>query len=236
VTRPLVVLVTGDPVGGVAARRGPFSALFAGALDGVAPAPLLPVEARGSELAIPDDVAGVIVTGSASSVTERAPWMLRTEALLRDLVRREVPVLGVCFGHQLLGAALGGRVERNPRGREIGTVDVEVLVQDPLLEGLPGRFAANATHMDSVTVLPPGATLLARSALEPHAAVRFGAAAWGVQFHPEFDRDVMRGYLEARAELVRAEGGDPARLLAAAGDGEGGRALLRTFARMLSTR
>lgn len=234
--RPLVVLVTGDPVGPVAARRGPFSELFAGALGSVAPAPLLAVDVRGPELAFPEDVAGVIVTGSASSVTERAPWMLRVEAVLRDLVKREVPLLGVCFGHQLLGAALGGRVERNPRGREIGTVAVEVLEPDPLLEGLPDPFAANATHVDSVTVLPPGATLLARSALEPHAAVRFGPAAWGVQFHPEFDRDVMRGYLEARADLVRSEGGDPDRLLAAAGEGEGGRALLRAFARRLSTR
>jgi GMP synthase (glutamine-hydrolysing) len=85
------------------------------------------------------------------------------------------------------------------------------------------------THVDTLAVLPPGARVLGRTAKDPHAVVRFAPSAWGVQFHPEIDRDVMRIYLEERRELVRAEGGDPEGLLAAVGEGAFGKAVLGRF-------
>src|SRR5688572_33354713 len=104
--------------------------------------------------------------------------MLASERYLAGAVEAGVHVLGICFGHQLLGQALGGRVERNPLGREIGTVTAEVLAADPILsERRP--FTVNATHVDSVTELPPGAQVLARTARDPHSVLRFGPRAWG---------------------------------------------------------
>jgi len=147
--------------------------------------------------------------------------------------------LGICFGHQLLAQALGGNVERNPRGREIGTVRVKLLPEasrDALFLGLPSELEVNATHVDTVTRLPEGATLLASTSLERHAAYRVGESAWGVQFHPEIDGDVMRGYVRAREPVIREEGLPFDRIHDAITDGQHGPLLLRNFVTRIAKR
>src|SRR5690242_2882194 len=104
---------------------------------------------------------GVIVTGSPLSVMDEAPWMLELGSELLSVGARGTPVLGVCFGHQLLARAAGGRVVLNPRGREIGTVKVQLTeagTRDPLFAwATASEIEAQATHMDAVDPLPPGA-------------------------------------------------------------------------------
>ncbi len=188
---------------------------------------------RGDPLPESDGAAAIVVTGSSAMVSEREPWSERAAAWLGDAVDAGTPVLGICFGHQLLAHALGGRVERNPRGREMGTVDVRArdgAAGDPLFASLPGALRVQATHQESVTVLPPDARLLAESDGDPHHAFAIGERAWGVQFHPEFDADVMRAYLVERSDLLRAEGIDPDALLCGVADTPDGTALLRRFA------
>jgi GMP synthase (glutamine-hydrolysing) len=181
----------------------------------------------------PRDADAFVITGSSSSVTERAPWMLRAEALVRGIAQARVPLLGICFGHQMIAQALGGDVKKNPRGREIGTVRVDRLLDDSLFAGLPRSFEMNATHVDAVVELPPHAEVLATTSLDPAAAFRVGDRVKAVQFHPEFDADVMRGYLRARADRVREEGLDPEALLAGVHEGTRGRDVLRGFARSI---
>jgi GMP synthase (glutamine-hydrolysing) len=181
----------------------------------------------------PRDADAFVITGSSSSVTERAPWMLRAEALVRGIAQARVPLLGICFGHQMIAQALGGDVQKNPRGREIGTVRVDRLLDDPLFAGLPRSFHVNATHVDAVVELPPHAEVLATTPQDPAAAFRVGDRVKAVQFHPEFDADVMRGYLQARADRVREEGMDPEALLAAVHEGTRGRDILRGFAKTI---
>jgi GMP synthase (glutamine-hydrolysing) len=225
-------LVTGDPVARTQTRAGGFANLVRAGLAGAWDGGFVEVDARTAE-SLPDSsaFAGLIVTGSASSVTERAPWILRTEEYLAQAVQQpqRVPVLGICFGHQLLGQALGGLVEKNPRGREMGTVPFEITADDPLLDRSITPALAHATHLDSVTLLPPGARILASTMLEPHAAVRFGERAWGVQFHPEFDEQVMTEYIETRSALLAEEGRDPAKMLAGVGATRAGAEVLRRF-------
>jgi GMP synthase (glutamine-hydrolysing) len=156
--------------------------------------------------------------------------MLRAESYVRELVGAGAPLLGICFGHQLVAKALGGEVAKNPRGRELGTVTVRRVADDPVWGTLPATFTANASHVESVVALPPSARLLAATELEPHAAFAVGARVRCVQFHPEFDGDVVRGYIDARAEAMRAEGLEPTLARAAAHDSDGA-AILRAFVR-----
>jgi GMP synthase (glutamine-hydrolysing) len=230
--KPLCILVTGDPVTPTQQRVGGFANLVRAGLAGAWQGGFVEVDARSAqELPAFERFAGVIVTGSASSVTERAPWMLRAEEYLARAVRLEHPMLGICFGHQLLGQALGGLVERNPRGREMGTVELAIAEDDPLLDRSITPALAQSTHVDSVTQLPAHARVLATTALDPHAALRFGPRAWGVQFHPEFDAQVMSEYIETRRELLVGEGKDPAAMLAGITAAEAGRVVLERFVR-----
>jgi GMP synthase (glutamine-hydrolysing) len=180
-----------------------------------------------------DGAAAVIITGSAASVPDRAPWMQRAEAWLRNVVERGTPTFGICFGHQMLAQALGGEVQRNPRGREMGTLAIERTAPAPIFDGLPDRFAAHVTHVDSVVRLPPGAASLARTSLEDHHAIRFTETCYGVQFHPEMDADVMRAYVETRRETLAAEGFDVGDMLARIEDADAGRQTLQSFVRRL---
>jgi GMP synthase (glutamine-hydrolysing) len=191
---------------------------------------------EGEELPDTGETGGVVVTGSAAMVSDREPWAERTAAWLQNAVEAGVPVLGICFGHQLLAHALGGRVGPNPGGREIGTVEVALTAAaaaDPLLGGLPNRIEVHTTHLESVLELPPGAELLASSKLDPHQAFRVpGRPVWGLQFHPEFSAPVIRAYLEAKRDALLAEGADPERLLAEVEETRWGNDILARFAEL----
>lgn len=233
----LIVLRAGDVAAPVAARHGEFFSWIQRAAGGVWGGAWLEHDVRtDAPLPAPGAADGFIVTGSASSVTERAAWMLRTEELIRAVVRAKVPLLGICFGHQIIAEALGGKVARNPRGREIGTVEVRVLADDPIVAGLPRTFQVNTTHEDTVTTLPPGARVLAETDLEPYAIFAVGDLTRCVQFHPEIDGAIMRGYIDARRGDMLAEGLDAAAIGAAVADTPDGAETLRNFVRHLVRR
>jgi GMP synthase (glutamine-hydrolysing) len=228
----ILVLVTGQTVPAVAARRGEFAEWIRHHTGDAWGGTWATHDVRtAAPLPGPRDADAFVITGSSSSVTERAPWMLRAEALVREVVAAQRPLLGICFGHQMIAQALGGEVTRNPRGREIGAMRVERLVDDDLFAGLPRTFDVHGTHVDSVARVPPGAEVLATTPRDPVAAFRVGARVRAVQFHPEFDADVMRGYLLARGDLIRSEGGDPDALLAEVGRPTLGPPILANFAR-----
>lgn len=233
-SKPLLVIVTGEPVGVVRERHGDFPAFFAKALGPQWTDGIDVLDARHEDLRERrfDDCAGIIVTGSPSSVTERAPWMLGAEAALRSIVEQEIPLLGVCFGHQLLASALDGEVRRNPAGRKLGTHTVHVRrADDALFAGLPEVFAANISHEDHVAIRPTRGAIehLASADHDGFHAFRAGRRAWGVQFHPEFSRDITEGYVHARRALLAQSGLDPERILATLEETPSGPKLLHNF-------
>jgi GMP synthase (glutamine-hydrolysing) len=211
----VLIVRTGSPPAPLRARLGDFSDWFAELL---APSAIAEVADAESGL-LPDAgrFSGILVTGSLKSVTRPEPWM---DALGRWLVEaaERRPVLGVCFGHQLLGRALGGRVERHAAGPEAGTVEVELTeagARDPLFAGLPRRLAVQECHEDHVPEAPPGAVLLARNGHAPVQAFAHGARLRSLQFHPEFSVARIRAIVESDREwLDRRRAGLSSEILA----------------------
>jgi GMP synthase (glutamine-hydrolysing) len=193
----------------------------------------------GRILPSPADLDGIVVSGSHHAVTEHTAWSEATAEWLAGAVMQKVPVLGICYGHQLLAYALGGEVGDNPRGLEYGTVEVHLEEQakaDALLNGLSNPAWVQVCHRQSVLRLPPGARRLASSARDENQAFVVGEKAWGVQFHPEFDAAIVRAYIHAfRTELL-AQGQEPTALQAACVDTPQAAALLKRFAQMAGHR
>ncbi len=231
----LIVLRAGDAIPSVALQRGEFFRWIKEAVGEAWTGEWSEVDLRDESVALPSPnaAAGYIVTGSAASVTERAQWMLRAQSWLREATALDKPIFGICFGHQLLAEALGGRVVKNPRGREIGTVKVTLddgAQRDVLFGDMPRSFHANATHVDTVEKLPAMAERLAVTALDDNAAFRV-RRAYGVQFHPEIDGQLMRGYLHARREIIVQEGLPHDDMIRTADDAPHAIALMQTFAK-----
>lgn len=235
---PFLILETGKPVAPMR-RHGDF-AHWIRVAAGLSrdDAVVVDVE-RGEPLPGREGFAGAIVTGSGAMVTDRLDWSEATAAWLRDAAHAGLPLFGICYGHQLLAHALGGEVGDNPRGREMGTLEVELLpaaAHDALFEAIPARIAAQLTHLQSVLRMPDGAVALARSAGDGCQAFRWGESAWGVQFHPEFSATHMRGYIQARKVALQREGLDPQAMLAAVGAAPEARRVLRRFVHVVRER
>jgi GMP synthase (glutamine-hydrolysing) len=157
--------------------------------------------------------AGVVVMGGSMGAYDdaAAPWLPATRDLLRDAVARQVPVLGVCLGGQLLAGALGGQVKPGDDGPEIGPGLVakrDVAVGDPLFGPIPFTPDVLQWHWDEIVTLPEGAVLLASSTRYPNQAFRYGENAWGVQFHLETTPDLVRSWAEEDRARLEAEGWD----------------------------
>lgn len=180
------------------------------------------------------DYAGVIITGSGAMVSDREPWSEVTAAWIREVHAAGTPLLGVCYGHQLIAHAFGGRVDYHPDGREMGTHAIERLEaahDDPLFGNAPPAFNAQLTHRQSVLEVPTEAVVLARSTHDACQAFRIGERTWGVQFHPEFSTAAMRGYIAARGADLRQEGNCPRELGTRVRAAPHARAVLRRFER-----
>ncbi|MEE3327528.1 MAG: glutamine amidotransferase [Myxococcota bacterium] len=232
--KPLLIIRLGEPPPSVREVQGDFEAWIEEAMQEViARFDVVNVPAGGS-LPDPGTLAGVVITGSASMVSEQADWSEETAAWLKRAVASDLPMLGICYGHQLIAHALGGEVGPNPRGREIGTVSLRLTAtDDALLAGLPSEIAVQTSHSEAVLRLPEEAVGLGETDLDPNHVFRIGDRIWGVQFHPEFDQAIMRGYIEARKEALVEEGLVPSVLLGACADSEAATGLLARFGRLV---
>lgn len=146
-----------------------------------------------------DDVAGVVAMGGPMGVRDAAslPFLAAEKALLRAAVERELPVLGVCLGAQLLAAALGARVEKGD-APEVGVGEIRLTPEgqgDPVLGGAGPVFPVVHWHEDTFEI-PAGAVRLAESPLCRNQAFRAGRRAYGFQFHVEVDRALAAAWSE----------------------------------------
>lgn len=215
----ILIAKTGTTEPLVVQRHGDYDDWFITGLEAGGAAHAVVDAHLGAALPSLDGFDGVILTGSPLSVRDEAPWMAELGAWALRAADR-IPVLAVCFGHQLVGEALGGRVEPNPRGGEYGTIEVTLTyagASHPLFAGLGGRPSVQSTHRD-VLVEPPSASGTVLLGSTPNT--RWQAFGWGprlhaVQFHPELPAEALADLMAVRGipGSPRATG-DGARILA----------------------
>ena len=185
----------------------------------------------------PDSLAGAVITGSHDNVTDNPHYCSELESWIRRMVISEAPLLGICFGHQIIAKALGGVVDFHPVSLEVGTKEIQLLEpgqKDMLFQGMPDRFKAHVFHSQSIRKLPEKAVVLAKNSFEPYQAVRFAPRTWGVQFHPEADDAIAKCYLFHLADNIRKSGQSLNQLIAQLEKTPYAAALLEQFGRILS--
>lgn len=145
-----------------------------------------------------------ISTGSRRSVYEEEPWIVAYAELVRRIHAASKPFVGVCFGHQMMGHALGGRVAKSPKGWGIGVHRFSVIEREAWMQPPAVQFSLLMSCQDQVEVLPPGAKVLASNEHCEVAMFRVGAML-GIQGHPEFTPEFVRPILESRRERIGSE-------------------------------
>lgn len=228
-----LVLKTGGTIPAIAKEWGDFEDWIFDAMS-VPEAQSLCISVFEGE-PLPDiaSLSSIVITGSPAMLTQDLQWIRQSQEYILEVIEAGLPVLGICFGHQLLAHTLGGKVDWHPGGREIGTTNVSLTrhaEDDELFGDLVNNFPVHTTHMQTVTNLPAGTRVLANNQFEAHHALRFRERVWGVQFHPEFDASIMRGYIEARSEQIEAEGLNAKEILSAVESTPQAAGLLKKFA------
>lgn len=231
--KPILIIKTGSTYPAISMDRGDFEDwIIAG--TGLDRRKFLIVDvSQGKSLPGFNEISGILITGSHAMVTDHADWNESTAAWLTGAIDRKIPTLGICYGHQLLAYALGGRIANNPNGLEFGTAEVKLTDAakgDLLFSFLPAKVHFQVSHTQSVIQLPPGSKLLASTSLDPNHAFVVGDCAWGVQFHPEFDTDIVKRYIEIFRDYLQAKGLQPEELIEKSFDTPFGEKFLRRFA------
>lgn len=159
--------------------------------------------------ALPDPAAceAVVITGSPSGVYDQTPWMDPLREFVRGVFRAKTPMVGVCFGHQIIADAMGGDVRKSDKGWGVGRHTYEVLEHRPWMAGAGASVSLAVSHQDQVITPPAGAVTLARSAHTEHAMLAYeDAPVMSVQGHPEFgDQFVAALYAARRGRLSDAQ-------------------------------
>ncbi|SMD07522.1 type 1 glutamine amidotransferase [Primorskyibacter flagellatus] len=144
----------------------------------------------------PEDAEGWLITGSRFGAYEDHPWIPPLEELIRDIYASGRPMIGVCFGHQIIAQALGGKVEKFAGGWSVGRTSYDILGETVNL---------NAWHQDQVVVVPDDAEIVSSTDFCENAALLYGDRAFTIQPHPEIDRTYLKGLLDERAQGVVPE-------------------------------
>ena len=188
---------------------GDYDAMVAALLATAPDIELVVHDAVGGDLPdAPDACDAWIVTGSRAGVNDDLAWLDALRDFLSRVVAERVPVVGICFGHQLLAQVLGARVTRSQRGWGVGTHETTIVASADWMGQAPASYRILNMHQDQVEALPAGARLLATSPHCPVAMFGHGDSVLAIQGHPEFVPDYERALIEARRErigVVRAD-------------------------------
>ncbi len=142
-----------------------------------------------------NDADGWLITGSKFGAYEKLPWIAPLEHFIRDAYSNDVPIVGICFGHQVMAKALGGTVEKYDKGWSVGRVEYT-------LEGHSEPVPLYAWHQDQVVSLPEEARVVGSTRFCPYAALAYGDKAYSIQPHPEFTEGYFAALFSARKNVL----------------------------------
>ena len=153
----------------------------------------------GEALPRPHALEAILITGSAMGVYDTPDWMDPLRAFIGASYAAKIPMLGVCFGHQIMADALGGDVRKSDKGWSVGRHVYQVAQGHGFMSEAPGEVAIAASHQDQVIAPPPDAKVFLSSSFTPNAGLIYkNGAAISVQPHPEFDLDFSSALVELR--------------------------------------
>lgn len=160
---------------------------------------------RGEYPASLNEVAGYLSTGSRFAVYDDEPWIIRFRDFVKRLFEERKKFVGICFGHQMIAHALGGRVVKSDRGWGLGVKRVHLLRDMPWMAPPLSGYDLIVTHQDQVDVLPPGAVLLGENSYCPFSMFQLSDHFLSMQAHPEFEADFVRELLQSRLKRIGRE-------------------------------
>lgn len=186
----ITVIEAGCPPAPLDDRFGTYPEMFRDLLGGAGFEFNSLAVADGAALPDPGSLEAILITGSAAGAYEAEQWIEQ----LADFVRRahgaRTPMVGICFGHQIMAAALGGRVEKSHKGWGIGRHQYAIDYRPPCMADAPATLAVPASHQDQVVAAPPRTRVVMHSEFAPFAGLWYAAApALSFQPHPEFTPD-----------------------------------------------
>lgn len=207
-TNKILLIQAGSPPDAIIRQHGDLNRWFKSALaplntgiDVVAPF-------RGEKLPEPHQHKIAIITGSWSMVTESLDWSENLADWIRQAVAADMPLFGICYGHQLMSHALGGKVDYHPNGREVGSQQIfinEIGRSDPWLKSSSENFWAHLTHLQTVFDAPPQAKVLGHSKHDAKQIIRYSDYAVSTQFHPEITVEIADSLIDFRAKVLAQE-------------------------------
>jgi GMP synthase (glutamine-hydrolysing) len=207
VDRSIGILVAGAPPDELADRYPDYGTMVERLLAAEAPAlGFRHYDVRHDEFpATPFAHDAWLITGSRHAAYEELPWIGRLAGFVRELDAAHTPLIGICFGHQLIARALGGEVRKAAQGWGVGVHGADIVARAPWMDGDAGHIDLVVSHQDQVTALPGRAERLAGSAFCPVAMYRVEEHVFALQAHPEFSREYSRELMQVRRAMIGEE-------------------------------
>lgn len=194
----LAILETGRPPAALAARFGDYPAMFAKMLGPEFELEVFDVQS--GALPIRDGHAAYLITGSPAGVYDDLPWIAPLLQFIRTVAAKKM--VGICFGHQAMAEALGGKVEKSDKGWGIGLQDYAIACRQPWMDG-DSAISVPASHQDQVIIQPPNTQVVASSDFTSFAGFAWAdRPAISFQFHPEFDPEYAKALIALRRDQM----------------------------------